>query len=1354
MSCNRKQFRDKPRPAQRACPRLDTLEARNAPIPLLDLFGMSSVLLGSTALLWNPFGGDAASYSAVEVAPPPSGRVTAEQARAPAPAGAPSFAPAPSFVDQAFASLSASAGTSASTDTSNTDGLVPAHAAGGLFDSLFPPHHKAAAPKNLPNTPIPGGHPAYAAAVHAHQVDDSTNAARLPTPYSFAAQPGATDGEVPTFNVPITTLTTGPSGVAETDAAPIEGHTITMGPGLRGHSPLLQSPPTPTPEQAARLQWATQHSNLPGPSLAGTPDPRLVGNTPPSEAAPAQDMRGDASTFDFFRFSQNTAPVLSSTVGEPSVGSVGRASFETGNWYASVSGNYGTDFGYVNPFTEFSTTGDFSGGFCCDQRVATDIGHGTVLWYLQYVKTGSGSNDVGPARIAVFNGQNNLLDNNWCVYDILPTNIAFPRGLWLDFPHFQVSNNFLYVTTNLFNTTNDVYNNSAMWRMPLSSLETCSAWSGPVWSSIGGSIALSNGATTTMYAAVQVNATTIRIFDQPEANTSLNPHTVGGLSNTFGGTHNSFFNGINWTSFSDERIQSGFITPGNVWFMWNSAQNAVFGRPQPFVRIVEVNTSTFGVTSNVDYWHPDYAWHYSAAAVNDRGHWAGPIYVGGGTWGAPQVNFLIWDDFTGGGIPNIGGVQGNNASSRWGDFVDAARHQVFTNTWLASAYVMFGSTAVPYYFWFGRDRDNPNRLSGVPHVGNTLATAQNTGITATGGTYGITTALWEPATGRRNVHMYRLDAARSGVISATTNLPPGGDTVNTMLRLFNSAGTEVAFNDDCGGTVYSCIGYVVPAAGTYYVGVSGFNNRFYNPTVAGSGVGGSIGDYRLTLSFTAPAADPPLNASPRTVTPTEGQEFTGVVASFTDGDPRGVPSDYVATINWGDSTSSAGIIGGGPSFTVTGTHAYAEEGSYPVTVNIRDNNSFFDTGGSTATANSTANVGDAALSATAATYDQPVGTEGFAISNLTLAYFSDAGGPEVVGNYSATINWNDGTPNTSGVISRNGTQFSVAGSHTYAEEDPRNVVVTITDDGGSTASVTVPITLYDAALSPTALPISATERTAFSGVVATFIDTGGPEVLADYSATIDWGDGTAPTAGTIGGGPTFTVTGSHTYAEEGSYVVSITVNHETTGTCIFETTATVADAALTASGTPVSATEGAVFNGNVASFTDTAGAENLSDYTALIDWGDGSTPTAGKIDGSLNVSGSHTYPEEGTYTVTTTITDEGGSTITVTSTATVGDAPLQAVGTNFSGTAGVDPGSISLAYFADAGGPEPAGNYAVSVNWGDLTPLDTGTVNGPGPLFSVTGDHVYAVAGTYTVTVTVTDDGGSTITVTLTATIS
>jgi large repetitive protein len=296
-----------------------------------------------------------------------------------------------------------------------------------------------------------------------------------------------------------------------------------------------------------------------------------------------------------------------------------------------------------------------------------------------------------------------------------------------------------------------------------------------------------------------------------------------------------------------------------------------------------------------------------------------------------------------------------------------------------------------------------------------------------------------------------------------------------------------------------------------------------------------------------------------------------------------------------------------------------------------------------------------------------------------------------------------------------------------------------------------------ASLTPSDVPIAATEGQAFSGAVGTFTDSDPLHTPSDFTATINWGDGSVPTAATsiVLNGSTFTVSGSHTWAEEGTYTVSIAVTIVTGGGTPIISTATVADAPLTPSGASITPTEGQAFsNVVVGSFTDANASAPVSDFTATIDWGDGSPVTAASSivstgGGGFDVHGGHTYAEEGTYPISIAVADEGGSTATITSTASVADAPL-------TGPTGVslmtDAGKALTAVvgsFSDANTAAPVSDFTATVDWGDGSPLAAAgsIVSKGGGAFDVNGSHTYAHGGLFTITVKVNDVGGSSTTV-------
>ncbi|HET6882571.1 MAG TPA: DUF4214 domain-containing protein [Pirellulales bacterium] len=228
-------------------------------------------------------------------------------------------------------------------------------------------------------------------------------------------------------------------------------------------------------------------------------------------------------------------------------------------------------------------------------------------------------------------------------------------------------------------------------------------------------------------------------------------------------------------------------------------------------------------------------------------------------------------------------------------------------------------------------------------------------------------------------------------------------------------------------------------------------------------------------------------------------------------------------------------------------------------------------------------------------------------------------------------------------------------------------------------------------LEPTNLgTLTATEGVAFSGTVAIFRDPNHvlPKNDDTYSAFIDWGTGGngpihdpgAPvlSVGTISGPDvlgSYTITGSHTYAEESATPLTVNVRVYETISGLTQSvigastdTMTVADAPLSAGTVSVqvgepehvtvaSVTTTAALTGLTATFTDANPDAAASDFTANINWGDGTT-TAGSVsaeDGGFRVFGTHVYgrtlelvQRKESDIITVTVDDNGGSTSTMT----------------------------------------------------------------------------------------------------------
>jgi hypothetical protein len=283
----------------------------------------------------------------------------------------------------------------------------------------------------------------------------------------------------------------------------------------------------------------------------------------------------------------------------------------------------------------------------------------------------------------------------------------------------------------------------------------------------------------------------------------------------------------------------------------------------------------------------------------------------------------------------------------------------------------------------------------------------------------------------------------------------------------------------------------------------------------------------------------------------------------------------------------------------------------------------------------------------------------------------------------------------------------------------------------------------------TSVPISAVEGSPFTGVVANLhaTDTTAPE--SQFTASITWSDDGSTTPGTvIGGSGSFTVSGTHTFVDEGSFTAKVTITDTSNGnTTTVTSPATVADAQLTAGALTLTTggVEGVTPTTATFAFTDANPLATTADFTATIDWGDSSPATVGTVSGgagSFTVTGSHQYAEEGTPTVTVTVNDDGGSTTGASGSAIVNDAPLSST----CAIAANSPQAFSGATltFTDANPGGTLSDFTATIDWGD-SHVTSGAVSGPSAgVFTVSGSHTYASTGYFDVTTTVNDVGGST----------
>ena len=253
------------------------------------------------------------------------------------------------------------------------------------------------------------------------------------------------------------------------------------------------------------------------------------------------------------------------------------------------------------------------------------------------------------------------------------------------------------------------------------------------------------------------------------------------------------------------------------------------------------------------------------------------------------------------------------------------------------------------------------------------------------------------------------------------------------------------------------------------------------------------------------------------------------------------------------------------------------------------------------------------------------------------------------------------------------------------------VTVLLSRDGtDTTASGTFAVTVENVTPTLTVVP----DQTVNEGSLLSLTDIGkftdpafdnplnvDGETSEKFTYAVDWGDGTNVDAGpaTIdvhGSEGVLTAgsfDGSHTYADNGVYTVTVTLSDDDGGSisATFLVTVEQRDALADRRARTRPSTKGRSLSlTDIGKFTDPGfdnplneSGETSEKFTYAIDWGDGTDVDAGPatidVPGSEGVltagsfDGSHTYADNGVYTVTVTLSDDDGGSISATFQVTV-----------------------------------------------------------------------------------------------------
>ena len=446
----------------------------------------------------------------------------------------------------------------------------------------------------------------------------------------------------------------------------------------------------------------------------------------------------------------------------------------------------------------------------------------------------------------------------------------------------------------------------------------------------------------------------------------------------------------------------------------------------------------------------------------------------------------------------------------------------------------------------------------------------------------------------------------------------------------------------------------------------------------------------------------------------------------------GVLDTHTVTIDWGDGTTSTVDVVEG-SFSATKQYldddpTATSSDTVTITATATDNDGGIATGSLDLVINNVAPTASITGIPTNA-------TEGDTISLSSSV--ADAG---ILDTF--TYTWN---VTLDGEVVASGSDADLS----FVPEDNGTYLVslTVTDDDGGSATTTAEIEVANVDPVTTGLALSATEIDENGAVTVsgTVTDAG---VLDTHTVTIDWGDGTTSDAEVAEDG-SFSAAKQYldddpTGTASDTVTITVTVTDDDGGVATDSLDLVIANVDPTASitGVPSDAIEGDTIS--LSSEVTDIGTLDTHSFTWSV------TLEGVEVASGTDADLSFVPADNGTYTVSLTVTDDDDGSVTTSEEIVVANADpiITSLTTGASSVGSVAQGEATTirVELSDAG---TADTHTVTIDLGDGTVVTVDATDGVAEV-----SHTYSQGGLFTVTATVTDDDGGTATETALAAIT